>query len=631
MSIKRILWYSNAPWGKSAYAGQTKLAVRHLMKLGYELAVACNYGLQGATIGSEDGVTLYPMGYDKRSNDIVQSHAEDFNADVIISLFDAWPLRFAKLKTPWIPWLPVDHDPAPRIVVNALQGHPDDKRPGQPALASVAYSRHGLRALQAAGAPDPRYIPLGVETEVYKRQDQREVRERLGLPLDKFIVGQVGANLYFPNRKCIPQTLQAFAQFRQTHPDSLFYLHTEESGIYEGIKLKPLLKALGLNDGSVMLCDQYQYAVGFPETYMRDIFAALDVLLSPSMAEGFGVPIVEAQACGTPVIATDWTSMTELVSGGWVITEYEKWWTQQESWQVIPHVSAIVEALNDAYTAQHWNGGSEWEARRARARARAELYDWGGVVAPMWDALLDELGRDLDAQAATQSRLASLGTLKVKIEPAVSVITPWRDHPELIPAYEAAVEGAQVIVVDSGSAPENSELLADMVRRLGNGSKHICSQRPLGFAEANNHGLAFAAGDIVLFLNNDIEAAPGFIAQVSADVLGGTLYGPSNPDAFVDGLLVPYIEGWCIAARRHVWDALEGWDEAFEGRYWEDVDLCHRASLAGYALERTGWQVRHLSNTTSRDTAGAYDHVDHNRALVVERVRAARAALAGVA
>ncbi len=44
----------------------------------------------------------------------------------------------------------------------------------------------------------------------------------------------------------------------------------------------------------------------------------VDVLLTTSMREGFGIPLVEAQAFGTPVIMTDFASMPGLCAGEWL-------------------------------------------------------------------------------------------------------------------------------------------------------------------------------------------------------------------------------------------------------------------------------------------------------------------------
>jgi len=43
------------------------------------------------------------------------------------------------------------------------------------------------------------------------------------------------------------------------------------------------------------------------------VYNAMDVFVLPTMAEGFGLPIVEAQACGVPALATDFSSCPELL------------------------------------------------------------------------------------------------------------------------------------------------------------------------------------------------------------------------------------------------------------------------------------------------------------------------------
>lgn len=198
----------------------------------------------------------------------------------------------------------------------------------------------------------------------------------------------------------------------------------------------------------------------------------------------------------------------------------------------------------------------------------------------------------------------------------VTVITPWLHHPELVPGYAAAVEGAdQVIVVLNDGDPAMFRGHDFLVHQPGN---------PLGFAAANNRGLAFADGEVVVFLNNDVEGTGEWLERVRAEVEPGALYGPSDGLREVAGVRVPYLEGWCIAATSETWGALGGWDaEAYPGMYWEDVDLSFRAMVAGVRLVRTaGWRLRHLSNTTSATTPGAYDHSARNAATFEARVRA---------
>src|SRR5437764_11680548 len=111
--------------------------------------------------------------------------------------------------------------------------------------------------------------------------------------------------------------------------------------------------------------------------------------------------------------------------------------------------------------------------------------------------------------------------------PQVSIITPWLDHPEFIEDYERAMQGGgvEVIIIDNASASANALLLQQMVQRLG--GKYVRNEENRWFSAANNQGLAAASGDIILFLNNDIAATPGWLDAVRADVGGGALWGPT--------------------------------------------------------------------------------------------------------
>jgi glycosyltransferase involved in cell wall biosynthesis len=57
--------------------------------------------------------------------------------------------------------------------------------------------------------------------------------------------------------------------------------------------------------------------VGFvPDDELRHLHSASIALLLPSQCEGFGLPAVEAAACGAPVIATTNSPLPELLAGG---------------------------------------------------------------------------------------------------------------------------------------------------------------------------------------------------------------------------------------------------------------------------------------------------------------------------
>jgi glycosyltransferase involved in cell wall biosynthesis len=109
------------------------------------------------------------------------------------------------------------------------------------------------------------------------------------------------------------------------------------------------------------------------------------VLLMPSMGEGFGIPLLEAQACGVPVITSDHSAMTEIGTVGWQVGGDPWWDALQDSFLICPSVDGIVAALEAAYTAR---GDIELRERAVRFAA---AYDADTVLHQHWLPALERL------------------------------------------------------------------------------------------------------------------------------------------------------------------------------------------------------------------------------------------------
>jgi glycosyltransferase involved in cell wall biosynthesis len=375
-----ILWHSNAPWTATGYGVQTRLFTPRIAQLGHDVSISAFYGLEGASI-KWNGMTVYPKAFHPYGMDVVAQHAKDAGADVVITFVDAWVLdaqRITANGARWAPLFPVDHDPIPQAVLNAV------KHAWQP----IVYSKHAKEAAAQAGL-DALYVPHGVDTNVYAPMPKDEARRKLGFPEDAFIVGIVAANKGVPSRKALPTQLEAFARLRARRKDAMLYLHTHLGPEMDGLDIPSVLQSLGVPEDAVKVCDQYRNIMGYADSVMAGIYSAMDVLSSVTMGEGFGVPIIEAQACGTPVIAGRWTAMPELVGAGWTVSACERILTPMNSYQYLPHADAVLEALEVAYANRNDT------ALRSTAREFAMQYDADEVTSTYWRPALERMAESL--------------------------------------------------------------------------------------------------------------------------------------------------------------------------------------------------------------------------------------------
>ncbi len=373
----RILWYGNPPEAASGYGVQCELFVPRFAALGHDVAIAANTRVN-LPVTTWQGHTVYSEGIMTHGVDTLRWHYQDFGADLLLMLTDAWqiaPETVAGCKV--AAWLPVDGSrvgAGDRAFLEATGGK------------AIAMSRHGQRALEDMGRPAP-LAYHGIDTSVFRPSaDRQALRDKLDIGPDTFAVG---INAQNTRRKAIAQSLAGFASFARHHPDSVVFLHSTVQRADPGSPYLPaVIDELGIKDKvrwgnhyAIVTCQQ-------SASDMADLAGAMDVGLLASMGEGFGIPLVEFMACGTPVIGTRCSTMTELVprDAGWLVSGIRDWNDGHQAWWLLPDPDDIARALTKAD-----HSARTGDRRREAAAAWGATFSADLIMESQWKPILEAM------------------------------------------------------------------------------------------------------------------------------------------------------------------------------------------------------------------------------------------------
>lgn len=314
MKKKNIGILSDSPFLCTGYSDQSKSLGNLLVDNGYNVFYFAHvYTGQNIEppITFEDKRQLHfkiiGQGREPYFKDLLSHYVKQYEIDVLIILLDTfmvnpWLMQLDLAPAKTIFWFPSDGGGAlPLGCENVLKfiDYP------------IAMARFGQEQVKKAHNLDVDHIPHGIELDNFtplSKEKRKELRKKWGID-DKFVIGVVARN---QGRKMLDRTIKAMAEYAKLNPKAILLMHCDPNDNAQPYPITSLIKRYGIENR--VFFTGMTYFKGFDYKKMNEVYNLFDVFLLTTSGEGFGIPLIEAQACGVPVLATDYTTTPELVT-----------------------------------------------------------------------------------------------------------------------------------------------------------------------------------------------------------------------------------------------------------------------------------------------------------------------------
>jgi len=429
--MNKILMVNEASFLRTGYAVYGKEVLSRLHNAGYEVAELATYCGPDDERLSEIPWKVYPNIPGENDPDRHTYNSEsthqfgefsfervclDFQPDIVFDIRDYWMFEHEE-RSPYRPHFKWAIMPT----VDSIPQQEQWMSTYQSADAVLTYQDWSGNALihQSGGKIDWRGSASPAAASVYRPAKNRdELKTLLGLGPDVTIIGTVMRN---QRRKLYPELFKAFRKFldRTKRKDVVLYCHTSFPD--NGWDIPYLIKEFGLSSKVFFTytCDRCQFA--FPTTFQdalthcrqcnsraahlvsvqrgveEDVLAMVlnmfDLYVQYSVCEGFGMPMVEAASCGTPIAAVDYSAMSDVVRrvGGYPIP-LKMLYREMETGcdRAYPDEDKFVEILEKFCTLPKMLRDKKREDTRSAVNKH---YSWD-KTAEKWMEVFDSLSRN---------------------------------------------------------------------------------------------------------------------------------------------------------------------------------------------------------------------------------------------
>lgn len=245
----------------------------------------------------------------------------------------------------------------------------------------VTPSRWSAEGFYNAGFKSERVlvVPHGVDVDTFHPMaDLRdEIRRKIGIADGDFVFLSIGA---MTGNKGIDLLFRAFAEVSREFPQARLLL----KGMDPLYKSKDLLfmNLSAMPEGiRQRIADRTIYfGDAFSNRKLAQLYQAADAYVSPYRAEGFNIPVLEAAACGIPVICTRGGATDDFVTDGFarkIDSEKVSGRVRDtELWRLEPNLAHLVSLMLAAIEDRSWR---QQAAVAGPAHVRAH-YTWDSVV-----------------------------------------------------------------------------------------------------------------------------------------------------------------------------------------------------------------------------------------------------------
>ena len=233
-----------------------------------------------------------------------------------------------------------------------------------------------------------------------------------------------------------------------------------------------------------------------PDEDLVALYNGASVYVFPSLDEGFGLPVLEAFGCEVPVVCSNATSLPEPAGEAALLVDAN-------------NPSELRDAIASAMT-----NNSLRAQLIAKGRERIRQFTW------------ERTARETVAayERARANRLASARQVSLSMPSGISphrfsiVICTRNRARRLRQSLQSIRElkrdpswSLEVIVVDNAS-DDDTRLTAETA--AGQGDEVVVVTEPqLGISHARNRGIATATGDVIIFIDDDVDLPPEFLDE----------------------------------------------------------------------------------------------------------------------